>query len=443
MLPLEFVKRMENQLGLSESQDFFNALNSPAPISIRINKQKFKNSLNLEKVKWSSDGYYLPSRPLFASDPLWHAGVYYVQEASSMAIEQAFLAIKKSLKTNLKILDLCAAPGGKSTHLLNLMDVDDVLISNEVIQSRVGVLQENIRKSGYSNVVITNQDSSQFNNLKNYFDLVLVDAPCSGEGLFRKDIQAVQHWNDENLKTCELRQKRILSDIIQSVKSGGYIIYSTCTFNPKENEAQLDYLISNGFEPVNFVINGKENYVHSFLPHQCVGEGFFIGLLKKTGWVNESEMFVKNKFTIEKVSQSYLKNQDQMLFVRNGNIKIGLTEATFKAINHLPFHLVSFGVECVEMKSQLELPKDYLAFSNDFNQSLFPVIDLDLKQAINYISSQSISIKLDWKGYISLCFRGYVIGIGKSIGNRINNLFPNPWKLKKEIKESEYFTLID
>lgn len=434
---------MENQLGLDESRAFFESLNEEAPISIRINREKFNKILSLEKVDWTKYGYYLNSRPLFASDPLWHAGAYYVQEASSMAIEQAFLAVKQTIKENLKILDLCAAPGGKSTHLLNLMNADDVLISNEVIQNRVGVLQENIRKSGFSNVIVTNQDSNQYSQLKNFFDLVLIDAPCSGEGLFRKDKNAVDHWNGENLKTCELRQKRILKDVIPSVKTGAYMIYSTCTYNPKENEEQLDFLISNGFEPVNFKINGIHNFFHSFLPHQTKGEGFFIGLLRKIKGVNDDENKIKNKFQIEKVQQTFLENQNSKIVVKWGNTKIAVSEQVFETLKYLPFKPVSFGTECVEVKGQLELPSEYLVFSNEFNQTLYPKIELDIKQAISYLSNQSISIKMEWKGYVTLCYKGVNIGLGKSIGNRINNLFPNPWKLKKDIKPDDYFTILD
>lgn len=443
MLPLEFIKRIENQLGNVESQAFFDSLNYTAPVSIRLNKQKFKNSLNFEKVSWSDFGYYLPSRPLFVSDPLWHAGAYYVQEASSMAIEQAFLNIKNTNNSNLKILDLCASPGGKSTHLLNLMNENDVLISNEVIQSRVGVLQENIRKCGYSNVIITNQDSNQFKNMQAYFDLVLVDAPCSGEGLFRKDKNAIEHWTPENLTTCELRQKRILSDVIHCVKTGGFILYSTCTFNPNENEEQLNFLIKNGFEPVNFTINGKSHFFHSFMPHLNKGEGFFVGLLQKTEKTEIIETKTKNKYLIEKITNDYLNNQNKMLFVKWANNLIGLSENVLDTLNSLPFKPVSFGVECAVIKGALELPSEYLVFSNDFNQLLLPNIELDLKEALSYISCQSLPIKTELKGYITLSYKGYIIGLGKSIGNRINNLFPNPWKLKREIKENDFYSILN
>ena len=285
-LPKEFIERMIGQLGQEEFNSFEKALALESPVSIRVNTKKFNPLLHFEKVAWCETGYYLNQRPNFASDPLWHAGAYYVQEASSMMLEKAFLRAKELNPKPLKILDLCAAPGGKSTHIASLCDHKDVLVCNEVIKSRVAVLAENIRKQGFSNVIITNADSGDFEKLGGVFDLIVVDAPCSGEGLFRKDPQSINEWSKDNIQTCELRQKRILDSISKCLKPNGILIYSTCTYNPGENNKQIESLIELGFEAVNFEVNGKISHTFQCMPHQIKGEGFFISMLQNKSLEN-------------------------------------------------------------------------------------------------------------------------------------------------------------
>ncbi|MES1226926.1 MAG: RsmB/NOP family class I SAM-dependent RNA methyltransferase, partial [Bacteroidota bacterium] len=199
--------------------------------SVRVNPNRTFNveysTLNVQgKVPWSSNGYYLSERPSFTTDPLFHAGAYYVQEASSMFLEEA---VKQTcdLSKPLKVLDLCAAPGGKSTLLQSIISNESLLISNEVIKSRVNILSENITKWGAANVVVTNNDPKDFQRLPEYFDLIVIDAPCSGSGLFRKDPEAITEWSSDNVMLCSQRQQRILADILPCLKPGGILIYST------------------------------------------------------------------------------------------------------------------------------------------------------------------------------------------------------------------------
>ena len=302
-LPIAFKERLLHQLGEQAYLEFEAALNTETPVSFRINKQKLNTELNYSKVSWCSTGYYLPERPLFVSDPLWHAGAYYVQEASSMVLEQAFAKIREVIDTDLRVLDLCAAPGGKSTHLSSLLNDNDILLSNEVIQTRVSVLKENLLKWGFPNTIICNNDSRDFSQLGEIFDVVVVDAPCSGEGLFRKDPNATEQWTVDNVQTCELRQKRILQEIVKCVKEGGFIIYSTCTYNPGENEAQIEYLEQNGFKSVPFHFENKLESSYQLMPHTHRGEGFFIALLQKTETSGESiDNGIDNSIKTEKVA---------------------------------------------------------------------------------------------------------------------------------------------
>ena len=246
-LPTAFTERMQQLLG-NESETFFQALVSESPTSIRLNPEKTANTdlpfseLLSRQVPWCSNGYYLKERPSFTSDPLLHGGAYYVQEASSMFLQVVLQQITGD--TPLRVLDLCAAPGGKSTLLANNLPKDSLLVSNEVIKSRASILKENIIKWGYDHIVVTNSDPNRFTGMKGAFDMILVDAPCSGEGMFRKDEKAITEWSENNLCLCEERQKRILSDVWDALAPGGYLVYSTCTYNPGENEDILNWILT-------------------------------------------------------------------------------------------------------------------------------------------------------------------------------------------------------
>lgn len=445
MLPKEFIERMIGQLGQEEFNLFQQALLLESPISIRINANKFKQSLNLEKVSWCDTGYYLNQRPNFASDPLWHAGAYYVQEASSMMLEQAFLKAKELIQGPLKILDLCAAPGGKSTHIASLCNAEDVLVCNEVIKSRVPILGENIKKQGYSNVIITNVDSSEFEKLGGVFDIIVVDAPCSGEGLFRKDSLSINEWNLDNIQTCELRQKRILDSISKCLKPNGIIIYSTCTYNPGENTQQIEALIKLGFEPINFNINGEENFHFQCMPHYTKGEGFFISMLQNKTLENPERGNKPSKYL------KSLKKQDEWMQGLPKDIELygfenkvlGGNNNTFSFFNETlsGVYCNSIGTEIGELKEKRFAPSEYLPFAQFLQESDFPIVELDHRDALKYLAKNPIMHQSNERGYVLLSFNSIPIGFGKFAGNRINNLFPTEWKLRLMPPEDKWFTL--
>jgi NOL1/NOP2/sun family putative RNA methylase len=277
---------------------------------MRINDQKIDHQLissifedNLaEAVAWSSNGYYLKSRPSFTLDPMFHAGAYYVQEASSMFLEEA-LKQAVDLTQPLKVLDLCAAPGGKSTLTQSVISNSSLLVSNEVIKARVNVLAENITKWGSANVIVTNNDPKDFQRLPGYFDVVIVDAPCSGSGLFRKDPKAVDEWSEQNVQLCNQRQQRILADVLPALKPGGVLIYSTCSYSPEENEDICDWLMDNySFENTRFTLNEELGIVETtspnnkavgyrFYPDKVKGEGLFIAAFKKSDNAKSRSVF--------------------------------------------------------------------------------------------------------------------------------------------------------
>jgi len=446
ILPAEFESRMRAQLG-NEFDQFAKALDSESPVSVRLNHQKIPTSLPLKPVTWCSSAYYLEQRPVFSSDPLWHNGSYYVQEASSMMVEAAFLKAKSILNRPLKVLDLCAAPGGKSTLLANLLGEDDVLVANEVIRTRVPVLFENLCKNGYPNTIITNVDSADFEKSGAIFDVVLVDAPCSGEGLFRKDADATAEWTTENVTTCELRQKRILESISQCIKPGGFIIYSTCTYNPGENQNQVNLLESLNFKPVEFQLTDGAHSTFQCYPHKIEGEGFFIALMQNMGSQTATQRLSKHQLKSIKPDPAWkdLLYHAGDFYDFKGQILAIAPEVFEFFTEHLSaLHIYSIGIQIGTQKDKLLTLSPYLPFAANLNRAAFETYELDQIQALNYLFKNAINIPASSKkGYVLLTFKNHVIGLGKFAGNRINNLFPAEWKLRRMPEAQQMFNLVD
>ena len=258
------------------------------PVSVRMNTAKWEHvPAHRSAVPWSEQGYYLDGRPTFTFDPLFHAGCYYVQEASSMFVEQA---LRQYVTEPSVMLDLCAAPGGKSTLCRSVLPEGSLLVANEVMRNRSQVLAENLVKWGHPEVIVTNNDPADFTSLENTFDVMLTDVPCSGEGMFRKDPVAVSEWSLENVDTCWQRQRRILRDIWPCLKPGGLLIYSTCTYNREENEDNVAWIAETlGAEVLPLEVpeewhitgnlTGNAFPVYRFLPHRMQGEGLFLAVL--------------------------------------------------------------------------------------------------------------------------------------------------------------------
>lgn len=437
---------MKQMLGAHEYALFEQAMDSTAPVSVRINPDKLSASPALERVPWSRYGYYLEERPVFSSDPLWHAGAYYVQEASSMLIEAAFNSVRQALEGPLCILDLCAAPGGKSTHLASLAGWEDVLVCNEIIRSRVPVLAENLRKHGADNCIITHADSSDFEQAGALFDLILVDAPCSGEGLFRRDHAAMDEWNPQNIQTCELRQKRILESAAASVKSGGFIIYSTCTWNPGENEDQLDFIQSLGFEPASFSVLGQSHTRFRAYPHLLKGEGFFMALLRKTatGPAGKGQKHPKLKPVKTDSEWSKLLREGSCTFGFENTVFAGPENCLRFAAEYLGgIRIYSLAAELGHQNGRLFSPSEYLPFSGVLRADALPMHAIGQEEALRYFAKNPLPCNSSQKGYLCLAFRDLPCGLGKYAGNRINNLFPGEWKLRNIPEQGQYFCLAD
>jgi len=444
VFPLDFEIRMKSTLGHEWS--YFAAAHEQAPpVSIRVNPYKDNLPRGI-KIPWSDYGYYLPERPVFTLDPAIHAGNYYVQEASSMFLEQA---VKQTtdLTKSLRVLDLCAAPGGKSTHLLSMINKNSLLISNEIIRSRAQTLSENIQKWGCNNTIVTNSDPEAFQKLQGYFDLIVVDAPCSGEGLFRKDPHAAAEWSTDNVNFCSQRQRRILSDIWPALKENGILIYSTCTFNEKENEDNLNWLSKNhGVEFIDLQIDpewkvekvtvGKAIGYH-FYPHKVTGEGFFISALRKIEPEQELRIRPGKNFSLasKKIAEQlndWAINPENFKTIRQDNLLIQLPTELYDDMDFISkqLHVVSKGTAAAEVKHEKLIPEHAFALSTNLNNSNFAIIGLTLDEALAYLRKDNLLVGEGERGFALVTYNYSPLGWINRLGNRVNNLYPSSWRIR-------------
>lgn len=452
-LPVDFVTRTRGLLGDAYAS-FEAALDTETPVSIRLNKQKgLATPSPAEKTGWCDTGYYLPERLTFTFDPLFHAGGYYVQEASSMFLEQA---IKSYVNQPIKCLDLCAAPGGKSTHLLDLLPEGSLLVSNEVIRNRSLVLADNITKWGHSNVIVSNDDPQKLGQLTHYFDLIVTDVPCSGEGMFRKDEDSRQEWSIANVELCSSRQKRIIHDIWDALKPGGLLIYSTCTYNTEENEANIQYIAENlGAEILPLPLSDSWNIsgslkddipVYRFMPHKTRGEGFFLAVLRKTDdELSPVKLKTKNlkdnkKERIPDEIKDWLKSPEDYHFqLHNGIVEaFPLTYKDDYLFLIEKLKIVSAGVKIGEMKGKDLIPHPALALCNEVHKSAFHLTEVSWEDAVSFLRKEALSLSPDAeKGYHLITYNDFPLGFIKHIGNRSNNLYPAEWRIRTSYTPSE------
>lgn len=443
--PQAFIKREQAHLG-PQWNDFVNAHHDPFPVSIRLHPYKAMGPVTSPRIPWTSQGLYLNERPSFTLDPSFHGGKYYVQEASSMFLEQAFCQATDP-SASLTVLDLCAAPGGKSTHLLSLLNENSLLVSNEVIQSRAGILAENIQKWGHSNVVVTNNDPHDFQRLPGFFDVVVVDAPCSGEGLFRKDPDASKEWSEDAVALCSKRQRRILSDVWPALKTGGILIYSTCTYSAVENEENLKWLKQEyALESIPLktekewgIQTVEDNSIvgYRFFPHRVKGEGFFLSVLRKenpqpgTRFNSKSNFFHPAKKITEQLCEWISKPELKSFILRNDWLQFFPTNQLQKIeclVKNL--RVVIAGTSIAAAKHDKLIPHYALALSLDVNRDFFNRISLDKESALKYLRKDVLSFSPGKKGFALIAFENINLGWVNVLDNRINNLYPSEWRIR-------------
>lgn len=420
-LPKEFETYTRKLFGEERYALFLKGLDQDSPTSIRLNTFKLKKNEGIsetlipQQIPWCKEGYYLNERPNFTFDPLLHAGIYYVQEASSMFLSHV---LRQLIKHPVTMLDLCAAPGGKTTCARTAIPDGSLLFSNEPIGKRAQILAENIQKFGHPDIVVTNNYPRDYKKTKLVFDVIIADVPCSGEGMFRKDAQAIEEWSLQNVEKCCQLQRSIITDIWDNLRPGGILVYSTCTFNAHENEENVAWIL-NHYDaelieiPVekewnitssligNPLNDGRKFPVYRFIPGLTKGEGLFMAVIRKAG-DNEN---LNNPNDIR---------SDKIVAEANKRLKVLV-------------HGVKKNIE----KGKNIIPDHSLALSIVGNKGKFPAIEIDYSTSISYLRHEAIVLPPDSpKGIVTLQYRGVPIGFAKNLGSRANNLYPQEWRIK-------------
>jgi len=445
MLPAEFIERLKSQPGIN-IPELTEALEAPSPVSIRINTEKWVKELDLtDRVKWEKNGYYLSERPVYTLDPLFHAGAYYPQEASSMFAGEAFRQVTRGME-RIRVLDLCAAPGGKSTHLSSLLKKGDLLVANEVIRSRASVLAENMTKWGNGNAIVTQNDPSAFSALNGFFDVILVDAPCSGEGMFRDEV-AVREWSPSNTQLCSERQRRILMDVWPALKNDGVLIYSTCTFNPAENEHNIKWLAeTNGAESVNLDISeyGEITPVHlgetvsyAFYPGKARGDGFFLSVLRKKEATGKMHLpkrgHAKSPWITVKSSFNNLVFQGEgSVFLFGDRVMLLSCDPKEHDMIAALLNVIKSGTMLGEVIHEKLIPSHDLAMSVRINRELWTNYNASHDEAISFLRMDDFIPRDVEQGRVLICYQNVPLGFVNHLGKRANNCYPSGWRIRME-----------
>lgn len=421
-------------------------------VSVRLNPVKYRPNGALgfhlgERVPWSSNGFYLSERPIFTFEPLLHAGAFYVQEASSMFLEQA-LRQTVDLSSPQVVLDLCAAPGGKSTHLLSLLSEDSVVVSNEVIRSRASILEENLIKWGSANSIVTSNDPRDFSGIGPVFDVIVIDAPCSGSGMFRKDPASVEGWSDDLVNLCSRRQQRILADAWPALRENGVLLYSTCSYSVAEDEAIADFICSSlGADSLPVQTVTDWNIVNSasaqtnaagyrFYPDKIRGEGFYLAAFRKKV-AAEPAPRNKSKPSWEAVPgkiqpgiRSWLHEADVELISSNDNI-LALPPATLNCLQQLKsLYIRKAGITLGKWSGKDLIPDHALAMSHLLATDT-PSFAVNLEQALRFLRKEEVDAGDTPRGWALVKYMGYPLGWIKQLGNRSNNYYPREWRILK------------
>ncbi len=443
IFPETFIKKMQTLLP-NEADEFFKSQQSTPPTSLRLHPIKSIPLLFEEavKVEWCQWGRYLNERPIFTYDPHFHAGAYYVQEAGSMLIEKLLLPFFSENK-NLIVLDLCAAPGGKSTHLLSMMNEDGILVSNELIPTRNKILRQNIAKWGFSNCIVTQNKAEDFSKSNIQFDVIVIDAPCSGEGLFRKDEHAISEWSIDQVNVCSNRQSQILDAILPALKPGGLLLYSTCTYEESENDLQIEQLIHEyGMQaitptpPVGIV---STKYGWQAFPHRVRSEGFYCSLLQKPG-ERKTSLILSQKNTAKKNNlpdfSHWITKDDSFNYTIHQDFIYANTNGVQLVTQQLSSscYIRMSGILMGEIKGKDFIPSPELALSNSIHSET-PSVTLNLEEAIQYLCGDPLPSKSEQIGWHLVKYEQSVLGWAKKIASRWNNYYPKEWRIQHKPKK--------
>lgn len=444
-LPSKLIAALKKDFQIDEEEFIRTHQQQEQITSIRVNPAKpIRKFEKHPPVPWCSTGYYLNERPTFTLDPLFQAGTYYVQEASSMFIDHIirFLDLHKEATLT---LDLCAAPGGKSTLLNSALHEDSLLVSNEIIKSRVNILADNLTKWGNYNTVVTNNDPMSFNRLPGFFDLMLVDAPCSGSGMFRKDAQSLSEWSEEAVNLCSQRQQRILSDSLSTLKEEGTLIYSTCSYSMEENEQIADWLAANhdmqsipiAIDPT-WQIEETRSPVHQchgyrFYPHKVQGEGFYIACFRKKksqGTFNKKKVKIDKSQLDKTILKDWVKMEKEFttLSFKEDTLIIPSQHALNIVALQNVLYLKKVGTNLGRLAKKELIPHHELALSTAISDHV-PRIELSLDNAQQYLRKAEMQLTTNIKGWALASYSQYALGWIKILPHRINNYYPKEWRI--------------
>lgn len=429
-------------IGRGRAETAAKAFSLPPSVSVRVNPFKVSDPEAFAKehfgecvrnVPWSKYGFILGERPVFTLDPLFHCGCYYVQDSSAMVVGSIFrnqLSRFGGLGRPVRVLDLCAAPGGKSTDLAaslrKAFGDDFILVSNEVMRSRASVLADNIALWGEPNVVVTSVDPKAFASFEGFFDIIVADVPCSGEGMFRKDAKAVEDWSESVVSLCSARQKRIIADVWPSLRRGGTLVYSTCTFEEAENDAMMEWTAETlGGEFYEYDYSSLPGVIPTrtgglLVPGFVEGEGQFVSALVKDSGVDG--------FRIPGKPAAAATEK------RKGNLLIHIPEPIVREVAALEtLRPIQTGVAKGELKGRDLVPSADWALSVALQDGDYPVADLDRETALRFLHRDSIFLKDAPKGFVLVRFEGHPLGFVKNLGTRCNNLHPQGRKIKMDV----------
>lgn len=439
-----FRKQLERTFGHEIAGRVAEALREPPTVSLRINPRKSTGQFaGLPRVPWAKEAYLLAGRPVFALDPLFHAGCYYVQDSSSMILE-AVLQRLEFERENIAMLDACAAPGGKSLIMLDTLGHRGFLVSNEVDPKRNSILGENLLKWGNAGYAVCRAESSVFANYPEVFDLILTDAPCSGEGMFRKDTFALEQWTEGLVEQCVHTQKHILGNVRHALKPGGYLVYATCTLNARENQMQIETLLGDGFELALPSLDEFAPYLvpaehkgktlgHYLLPGISTGEGLFISVVRKTGHDQNPAHRKNNRQGVllpfdRNLIRPFTDTVTYDYSWSRGNEVSGVNDphGLYRSLGGLPFK--SMGLPAYENKGKTCIPLHGLAMDPRLKGGQY---DLDLGQALNFLRKQSTpSPQNAHHGWLAASYKGHPLGWVKAVPGRVNNYYPAHFRLR-------------